>query len=181
MSGLLEVVLIIVAIGYVLVRRLAGDLAEAKRMLVLPGVLVVIGISQLGDVRSATAMVFVVVTGLVSVVFGVLRGLSVRVYERDGVAAMRYTGLTIVFWVLNIAAKFGANFLLGVLDRSAGSAAGNTLMLTLGAGLLVEGVIVLAQAMRTGHQIVWQKGRNGQPHQNAEWLDDLQQRFSGGR
>jgi hypothetical protein len=87
---------------------------------------------------------------------------------------MRYTGMTIVLWVVNIAVKLGGNFLLSTIDPHADG--GNTLMLTLGAGLLMEGAVVLAKAMRTGGQVIWQQGKDGAPHRTSRFIDDLQAR-----
>jgi hypothetical protein len=41
-----EVLFIIAAVGFVLIRRMMGEQAEAKRMLVLPAILTVIGLSN---------------------------------------------------------------------------------------------------------------------------------------
>ncbi|AUI57289.1 DUF1453 domain-containing protein [Amycolatopsis sp. BJA-103] len=177
MSTPVEIVLIVAAVGYILIRRLAGDVAEAKRMLLLPAILAVIGLSDVDDsVKSATAVVFLVVTLAVSVLFGVLRGVSIRLYRQDGVAHMRYTWLTIVLWALNVAAKVGANLLLGLITGV--PSGGNSVMLTIGVGMLVEGVVVLARAMRTDSRIVWKKGEDGKAHTTSPFLDDLQARMT---
>jgi hypothetical protein len=175
-SAPLEILLVIALVGYMLVRRLLGEPAQAKRMLVLPAVLTVIGLSSAKDVlHDPVQLGFLVVTTLVGIGLGALRGLSVRVYVRDGIVNMRYTAISIVLWVVNIAAKLGGNFVLGMVDPHADS--GNTLMLTLGAGLLVEGLVVMAKAMRTDGQVIWQQGKDGAPHQTSQFLNDLQSRI----
>jgi hypothetical protein len=174
----IEILLVVALVGYMLIRRLLGEPAQAKRMLVLPAVLAVIGLSSAKDVlHDPVQLGFLVVTTLVSIGIGGLRGLSIRVFVRDGIVNMRYTGITIVLWVVNIAVKLGGNFLMGAIDPHADG--GNTLMLTLGAGLLMEGVVVLAKAMRTGGQVIWQQGKDGAPHRTSRFIDDLQAR--GGR
>jgi hypothetical protein len=176
-SSPMEILLVVALVGYMLIRRLMGEPAQAKRMLVLPAVLTVIGLSGVNDIlRDPVQLGFLAVTTLISIAVGALRGLSIRVFVRDGIVNMRYTGITIVLWVVNIAAKLGGNVLLGAVDPHA--AAGNTLMLTLGAGLLMEGVIVLGKAMRTGGQVVWQQGKDGAPHRTSQWVDDLQARIA---
>src|SRR5207302_543971 len=68
MSGVMEIVLILAAIGYVLVRRMMGEAAQAKRMLILPAVLFVVGLTQsTGLLRSPAALLFVLVTCALSV------------------------------------------------------------------------------------------------------------------
>lgn len=177
MSAPVEILLVVALVGYMLIRRLLGEPAQAKRMLVLPAVLTVVGLSSAQSVmHDPVQLGFLAVTTLLGVGIGVLRGLSVLVFVRDGIVHMRYTGITILLWVVNIATKLGGNFLLGAVDPHANG--GNTLMLTLGAGLLMEGVVVLAKAMRTGGQVIWQQGRDGNPHRTSQWLDDLQSRLA---
>ena len=180
MSGPVEIILIVAVIGYILARRLMGEPAEARRMLILPLVLSIIGLTDLGKgSMSGIAIVFLVGSAAVSVLIGALRGLSVRVYDHNGIVFVRYTWLTIVLWVTNIVVKFGGNFLLAALNPAAGHQVSNGLLLTLGPGLLAEGLVVLAKAMRSEGQIVWQKGRDGRPHQSSGFLDQLQQQFRG--
>jgi len=181
MSGPVEVVVILAAVGYVLARRMIGEPAQAKRMLVLPAVLSVIGLSDVsGHVKSPVSLLFLVATAAVSVVLGALRGVSVRISRRDGLAFVRYTGFTVVLWVVNLAIKFGANLLLGGIDRTDAGAVGNSLLLTLGLGLLAEGLVVLYRALRTGHPVMWAQGRGSAPHQMSPFLDDLRRSLTDG-
>lgn len=174
MSGPVEVILIIAAVGYILARRLIGEPAEAKRMLLLPVVLTGIGVTDLAKVaQTPVSIAFLVGTTVISLVIGVLRGVSIRVFDNAGIVFLKYTILTVVLWVVNIAVKFGASFVLGVVSPAAEHAASNGLLLTLGAGMLAEGATVLAKAMRTDSRIVWQRGRNGGPH---TYLDTPRQR-----
>ncbi|WP_329457302.1 DUF1453 domain-containing protein [Streptomyces sp. NBC_01497] len=179
MSGPVEVVLILAAIGYVLVRRMAGEPAQAKRMLLLPVLLCAIGLSDLsGEVKTSMSLVFLVATAAVSVVLGMLRGASVHISQRDGVAFVRYSGMTVVLWVVNLAIKFGANIALGALDSKDAGGVSNSLMLTLGLGILAEGLVVLARALRDGHQVVWAQGQDGAPHRTSPTLDNLRRNLS---
>lgn len=180
MSGPLEIVLIIAAICYVLGRRLLGEPAEAKRMLVLPAVLTVIGLSNLtGALTSPVAIVFLAGSIALSVLLGLARGATVKLSQRNGFVMMRYTAMTVVLWVVNIAVKLGAGVLLGLVDPAAAHSSSNTLMLTMGVGMLVEGLTVLAKAMRGNGRIIWQQGKDGQPHTTSPFLDQLQQRVQG--
>lgn len=177
MSGPVEIVLIIAVVGYILARRLLGEPAVAKRMLLLPGVLTVIGFVDLTKVaQTPLSVAFLVGTTVISIVIGLLRGASIRVFEKDGIVTMQYTVMTIVLWAINFAVKFGASFVLGMVDPTAEHASSSGLMLTLGAGMLVEGLAVLAKAVRSDGRIVWQKGRKGEPHTMSNYLDGLQQK-----
>ena len=155
MGGPVEIVAIVAAIGYVLFRRVLGEPAQAKRMLVLPAVLSLIGVSDLsGTVTTPMSLVLLVATTAISVALGALRGASVRISRRDGVAFVRYTWVTIALWVVNVVVKVGANLVLG-----AGDAAGNSLLFTLGLGILAEGLVVLGRATQAGHRVLWTADR----------------------
>ncbi|KOG52793.1 hypothetical protein ADK38_44240, partial [Streptomyces varsoviensis] len=179
MSGPVEIVLIIAAVCYVMVRRLLGEPAEAKRMLILPAVLSLVGVSNVsGHHTGVASVVFLVATGGISVLLGVLRGVSIRLSNRDGLVFMRYTWVTVALWVLNIVVKIAANVTLGAVDPHVSDAAGNSLLLTVGLGMLAEGIVVLGRAVRTDSRVVWTVGKDGQPHTSSPLLDSLQQRFA---
>ncbi|MFC4244537.1 DUF1453 domain-containing protein [Gryllotalpicola reticulitermitis] len=181
MSGPIEVILIIVVIGYLLIRRLIGEAAEGRRMLLLPAILTAIGLMDLAKVaQSPVSIGFLIATTAVSVVLGLLRGATIRVFEQDGLVFMRYRVITVVLLALNFAIKFGASFALGLVDPSAEHAASNGLLLTLGSGLLVEGLVVLSKAVRTNSRILWKQGKDGEPHKTSSFLDGLQQRAHSG-
>jgi hypothetical protein len=174
MSGPVEIVLIVAAVGYLLVRRVLGEPAQAKRMLVLPIVLSLIGLSDVsGQVGTPQSLLFLAGTVAMSVVLGALRGASVRISQRDGLAFIRYTWVTITLWVVNLAVKFGANLILGAFDPKDAGAVGNSLLLTIGLGILAEGLVALYRALRGGHRVMWAQGRNGAPHQMSAMADDL--------
>lgn len=179
MSGSLEIVLVVAAVCYVMLRRMMGEPAQAKRMLVLPAVLGVIGLSDVsGQVKTPMSAVFLVVTVGISLVLGALRGATVRISQRDGLAFVRYTGFTIALWIVNLVVKFGANFGLKAFDSHDSGAVGNSLLLSLGAGMLVEGLVVLYRALRGDHQVMWTHGEDGAPHQMSPLLDNVRHSLS---
>ena len=172
-----EVVLIIAAVCYVMARRVAGEPVQAKRMLLLPAVLVAIGFSDVsGAIHNPAALGFLIVSAVISIGLGAVRGLSTRLSEKDGIAYVHYTAVTIALWVVSLAAKFGLNFAFKAADPHAAAAAGNSLLLTLGAGMLLEGAMTLNRAVSTTSQVLWAKGKDGKPHTTSHFLDDLQSR-----
>ena len=174
MSGPVEIVLILAAVGYLLVRRVLGEPAQAKRMLMLPAVLSVIGLSDVSGQAvsgqaetslSSLSLLFLATTAAISIILGVLRGASVRISRRDGVAFVRYTAVTVALWVVNLAIKFGANLTLGAIDPTDAGAVSNGLLLTIGVGILAEGLVVLYRALRNHHPVMWSQDDNN-PHDN---------------
>jgi hypothetical protein len=176
-SGPVEIILIIAVIGYVLACRLIGEPVEGRRVLLIPVVLTGVGIVVLAKVTlSPVSIGFLIGTTAISLVLGLLRGASIRVFEKDDIVFMRYTASTVVLWAVNIAIKLTASFTLGLVDPAADHSSSSGLMFTLGAGMALEGLAVLAKAMRSGGRIVWRKGRNGQPHTTSSLLDELQRK-----
>ncbi|MGC5166039.1 hypothetical protein [Luteimicrobium sp. DT211] len=158
MNGPAEVVVVLGVVGYLVVRRMVGEPAEGRRMILLPVALVAVGLTNLGHVALAPVSVGVLAAStVVSLLLGVLRGVSVRVFERDGVVWMRYTVTTVALLAANLALKLGTDLVLRALDRSAEHAVGQGLALTLGAGLLAEGAVVLSKAVRSGGRVRWER------------------------
>ncbi|MGW7532301.1 DUF1453 domain-containing protein [Amycolatopsis sp. NPDC054798] len=179
MSGPVEIVLIVAAVGYLMVRRMIGEPAQAKQMLILPAVLSVVGLSTLsGEVKTPASLVFLAGTAVISVVLGVLRGATVRISRRDGVAFVRYTGVTVGLWVANIVVKVGVNLALDAFDPQDSGGVSNSLLFTLGVGILAEGLVVLYRALRAGHQVMWAQGKDGAPAQSSPLLDNIQRNLS---
>lgn len=177
MSTPVEIVLVIGAVLYVLARRMSGEPAQARRMLVLPVVLVAVGLSDLkGATLTGSSATFLVVTVAISILLGVLRGASVRLSDRDGIVFMRYTWVTVALWVVNLAVKFGANIALGAIDPQAGATAGDSLLCTLGIGMLCEGGVVLLRALRTGSRVVWTHDAGDGRRRVSSPLDRLRDR-----
>ncbi|MFD2472689.1 DUF1453 domain-containing protein [Amycolatopsis silviterrae] len=180
MSGPVEIVLIVAAVAYLMVRRMIGEPAQAKQMLILPAVLSVVGLSTLsGEVKTPASMAFLVGTAAISVVLGILRGTSVRITRRDGTAFVRYTALTVALWVANIVVKVGVNLALDAFDPHDAGGVSNSLLLTLGLGILAEGLVVLYRALRAGHQVMWTQGSDGAPAKTSPLLDNIQRNLTG--
>ena len=159
MTAPVEIGVIVVVVGLLIVRRLIGEPADARRMLLVPAALCLAGLSDLGQVaQSPLSVGFLLGISVVSVVLGVLRGASVRVHKRDDVVFMRYTMTTVVLFVANLGVKVGSGLLLGYIDPRAEHAVSSGLALTLGVGMLAEGVAILSKALRTGGRIAWGGG-----------------------
>lgn len=170
-----EIVLIIAAIGYVLGRRMLGQLLEARALLVLPAVLTVVGFTQLHEVRpvSVAAVTFAGVGVVASVLIGLARGATIALEERDGRVWMRYRWSTVCLWVLNFAVKAAMIPVELLVSHSASSAAGHSIVFAIGLGILAESAVVLLRAMRSDSEIVWRKGKDGAPHQTNDKLDSV--------
>lgn len=175
------IALVVLLVGYLLVRRMTGQLMEARRMLVLPTILAVAGLASLNSTAlSATAIGFLLLGCVVGAVFGVVRGYTVRIAERDGAAWMRYSFASVGLWVAAIAVRLLLVPVENVVDPAAASVAGQATMLAVGVGFLAESVVVLYRAMHSEATIVWRADKSGN-HTLSPTLADMHSRVREGR
>ena len=99
-------------------RRVGGDPANkarpvvVRKLFVLPVILVVVGIGSLNSAASkggthfsSSDATWLAIDLAATIVFGVLRGASVRLYPQDGALWRKGTWVTLVGWVLSFAAR----------------------------------------------------------------------------
>lgn len=139
--------LIAVGVLYVLVRRFMGEPLNARDLLAPPAFLLFFGI------RAVDGFHLVYLLPLAAgFAFGAVRGLTIRLFERDGHLWQRYTPWTLLVWVTSIGASFGFALLL---DHHAPT------QLSIGVSMLGELCAVGAKAVNTGLPFAPRKLSNG--------------------
>ena len=142
-------------VAWVLTRQLQARPVVARKLFVLPVILVVVGVGSLNNAISKNGghltsrdATWLAVDLAVTVVFGVIRGASVRLYPQGGVLWRRGTWVTLVGWALSFAAR-GA---IGVLasDNGAKPVASSALALSFGVSLAVQGAVIYLRGLRAG-------------------------------
>ena len=150
--SLVTIALVVAGIALVMWRRMQGQPLEAKRMLVLPAVFVVLGISDLTGKNihhSAADIAFLIAGGALSAVLGAARGATVALFTRDGELWQRYRPVTVALWLALIASKLILTAIASATGAS--SAAGtNGLLLMLGISLAAETAVTGPRALATG-------------------------------
>ena len=149
----LTILLAVAAVGYVLLSRMKGQPLKLKRLVVLPAVLTVIGITDFtgSSVPRLTPkdIAFLVVSVVISAVLGAARGATIELYPQQGELWQRYRRNTVGLWIALIATKL----VLTVIASGAGASKGggtNSLLLSLGVSLLAEAAIVAPRALSSG-------------------------------
>lgn len=153
MSDLLRIGIVIVVVVLLIARRMAGEPLQPTRVFLLPPVFLAIGVydfakSPHGTLRPAD-LAFLTVDVLVGLAFGVARGMSVGLFERDGYLWMRYRVRTILLWVLLI----GVRLLLNLAGQATGAhlaSANTTLVMMFGLTLAAESVVLAVRAHGSG-------------------------------
>ncbi|TWP46281.1 DUF1453 domain-containing protein [Lentzea tibetensis] len=121
--------LIAAAVVAVVVKRFTGEPLNVRD---LAGPAVVLTAIGLHDAQSFAALPLVV-----GFAFGILRGVTIKLFEKDGHLWQRYTWQTLVVWAISI----GVGILLGQTGPRT---------LSIGVGLLGELCAVGVKALRTG-------------------------------
>jgi hypothetical protein len=141
--------LVLAAVGYVLVSRWHGRPVNPRRLLVLPAALTGYGLLQLtgaaGRGLRATDLALIAAGVVVSAGIGVARGATVTVYVQQGRTWMRYRAATVLLWAATLAARIA----VAALSSAVGSAAathGPAILISVGATLLTEGLVVTRRA-----------------------------------
>lgn len=153
MNSVVSVLVAVVLAVFLIGRRFQGAPVRLRRLSVLPLVLIVIGFVQISHEVHGTLpgkdLSLLVVSGLAALAIGAVRGVTVSLYERDGVLWQRYRAATLVAWIAAIAVRIGFVVLAhGVGAHVAGSE--STLLLMLGLSFLGEGLVVLSRGRMGG-------------------------------
>lgn len=148
-----QLLIVVAVLGLVISRRfrprpVRGDARRWR----LPLILVAIGLYSVVELTKGSHAItlngddvgYLAFGGLLSLVLGVVRGITIRVYEEGGILVQRYAPATAVLWVATILVRLG----LDVAAPSFGVAkavAGASIMFMFGISLLGEAVAVTAR------------------------------------
>ncbi|MCE7007544.1 DUF1453 family protein [Kibdelosporangium philippinense] len=140
------VIVIALVIG-VIVKRFLGEPLNARDVFVPPVVLTGIGVYHLvKDVHpTGGEIAWIVVAALVGLGFGAIRGLTPRLYAKEGHLWQRYTVWTLAVWVTSIVVNFG----IGFLATTAGvPTEARPMTLSIGVSLLGEAITLGGRALK---------------------------------
>ena len=152
MSEVIRVLAVVAVIGYVIGRQLMGEPLRGKRVVVLPVILAVAGVADLGEhgrhVEPAD-VACLVVSGLIAVAIGLLQGRMMRLESRNGAlwGQMPVRGLWL--WALLV----GSRLIMTVIALAVGAkVAGSSepVIMLLGINRLGQAAIVMRHALATG-------------------------------
>ncbi|GAB2962162.1 hypothetical protein ACFMQL_28780 [Nonomuraea fastidiosa] len=149
MSDALSPLLVVAMVVVVVIRRFKGEPLRARDLFTPPVVLIGIGAYTLvKDVHPAGADLAWVLAGTVAgVLLGAVRGLTPRLYVRDGHIWQRYTGWTLLAWAVSA----GINAGIGALATAAGTPDQvRPMALSIGVSLLGEAAALGLRARTLG-------------------------------
>jgi hypothetical protein len=148
--GVVEVLIGLAVIVYLIGSRMRGQLANSRKLLVLPAVLGIAGVESLAHAAvrpSAGGVALLVFAGLVAAIFGLIRGATVQLREVDGMLWYRYRVLTVVLWCCSFAVDGALHFAAGAMHQSAVS---NAMLAIAGVTFGAEAAMVYLRAHLNG-------------------------------
>lgn len=149
MSDIITIIAVIAIIGFVIGRQLMGEPLRGKRVVLLPVILTIIGISDLGSQHQPVKPVDIaclVAGGLLVAGIGAAQGSVIRLESRNGALWGQLPGRGLWLWALLIGTRL---IMTGVADLAGAhvAASTSTILLMLGINRLAQAAVVLPRAM----------------------------------
>jgi hypothetical protein len=145
--GALEILLIVAAVVYVVVGRLAGQPLQAQRLVAIPAAMTIYGLTQLGH-PDAMAIVGLVLEAAIGFGLGLLRGITIHVFEKAGHLWFRYRPLTLAIWAATIGVRVMIAFAAHLFGVNLPTLA--AILVSFGLSLFGEAAVVAMRAARLG-------------------------------
>jgi hypothetical protein len=150
--SVLDIVAVVVIVGYVIGKQLLGEHLRSKRLILLPVVLVALGLSQLlghGNHPRAADIALIAVSAVVASAIGVTQGTLMRLEARDGTLWGQMPLRSLWLWT----ALVGSRIVVDVIAHGTGAhlaASTAPIILTLGINRLAQAAVVAPRALAAG-------------------------------
>jgi hypothetical protein len=151
-SEFITVIAVSAIIAYVIGRQLTGEPLRGRRVVLLPAVLTVIGLLDLGGDTTPVRPVDVaclVVGGIVVAGIGVAQGAFMHLESRNGSLWGRLPVTGLWLWLLLIVSRIAMTVVADGLDAKA-AASSSTILLMLGISRLGQAAVVVPRALVAG-------------------------------
>lgn len=151
-AGALPVVIGLVVIVVSVLRKTRGRLLQPRRLLMLPLIVLVVGVlaalPAAHDVRLHDVDDLVVgLDLLLSIGLGIVRGLSVPLYQQDGAIWYRYGTATVLLWGVSIVLRFLVS-ISGAQHGATELTTSSSLLFMLGLSLLTQNLVISVRTCR---------------------------------
>src|SRR5579884_396817 len=108
-SGQYVLTLVIAAaiLAYVIFQQLRTRLVNPRRLVTLPGIMILLGIFNLDKhpPSGSAALLAIAASLVVAVVFGLARGFSVQTWREGGAVFRKGNAVTLVLWIAGLALR----------------------------------------------------------------------------
>lgn len=154
MSNLLEIVALAAAVAYVVISQVRGQSLQAKRLVMVPAVLIVIGTMGLAGMPGfrAADMACITASALVAVATGVGQGAMTRIEARAGAAWGKLPPRGLWLWAALILSRVAVMVVAHNIGAEA-AASLDSVVVVLGVNRLAQAAAIVARAGRAGLQL----------------------------
>ncbi|MDI5964947.1 hypothetical protein [Streptantibioticus silvisoli] len=184
--NVLEILAIIAIVAYVIGRQLLGEPLRAKRLVVLPAVLAVVGVSDLakGAHTPGTAdVVCLLVSGVLCAGIGFGQGAVTHLETRDGALWGRMPPKGLWLWLALVVSRLLMTLIATGLHAGVASST-KPMLLLLGINRLAQAGVVAFRAMTAGVPFAPEQdrgaSRGGRPHRSQARGADMLRPAGGG-
>jgi hypothetical protein len=151
-SDFIEIIAVIGIIAYVIGRQLKGEALRGKRVILLPAVLAVIGIANLGgngkQLRPAD-VACLIVGGVIVAGIGAAQGATLRLESRNGALWGQLPTKGLWLWLLLVVSRVAMIVIADGVDAKV-AASSATILLMLGINRLAQAAVVVPRSMSAG-------------------------------
>jgi hypothetical protein len=151
MSGIVEIAALAAAVGYVVVTQLRGQALQAKRLVLLPLVLIVIGLSGLAGMTGVGAddVACITASALIAVAIGLAQGALTHLDSRDGSLWARMPARGLWLWAALIVSRVVVMVVAHGIGAEA-AASLDSVIVVLGINRLAQAGVMAGRATRAG-------------------------------
>ncbi|WP_328465394.1 hypothetical protein [Streptomyces sp. NBC_00448] len=149
---MLEVLAVIAIVVYVIGRQLLGESLRGKRVLLLPAILVVVGLTRLGGGGHHVRPVDVaclVASGVIAAAIGAGQGAMMRLENREGGLWGRMPPRSLLLWVALVGSRVAMTVLASALGAHV-AASTAPIVLMLGVNRLGQAALITRRALAMG-------------------------------
>lgn len=151
MSVTVQIVIVIAVIVLVIGRQLQGEPLRGKRVVLLPVILTVIGLADLGEARPAhpADLILLILGGVIAAGIGLAQGVLIRLEHRNGGLWGRMPLVSLWLWLGLIVSRLLLTGLAHGLHAHV-AAGGATILLMLGINRLAQAGVIVLRATAAG-------------------------------
>jgi hypothetical protein len=149
MSSIVDIAVVAAALGYVIVSQVRGQALRAKRLVVLPVVLIVIGLAGLHGMTGVGSadIVCITVSALIAATIGFAQGAVTRLQSHNGTLWGRLPMWGLWLWVALIVSRVAMMATAHAIGADA-AASLDSVLVVLGINRLAQAGVIASRASR---------------------------------
>jgi hypothetical protein len=151
MSGIVEIAALAAAVGFVIVTQVRGQSLQARRLVLLPAILIVIGLAGLHGMTgvSPADIACITVGALIAATIGLAQGAVTRLQSRNGTLWGRLPVWGLWLWAALIVSRVAMMVAAHAIDAEA-AASLDSVLVVLGINRLAQAGVIASRAARAG-------------------------------